>query len=115
MFKLFLPSRRNIETKLHLHRNRYERIGLFWDFLTSVNYFGVLFSNKKQSAFAAYREIELSVSIDVCESDLDTASGAAPVVNHTAGPFAITHVFQPENALRTKRLFRRSNTSQQTS
>ena len=45
-----------------------------------------LILEQEKSAFAAHREIEISISIKVGDSDLDAAPGAAAIVDHMPGP-----------------------------
>src|SRR5882757_3132498 len=41
---------------------------------------------QKESAFPSDCEIKIPVAVVVCNADLDTSSGPAPVVNHMPGP-----------------------------
>src|ERR1700735_70670 len=41
---------------------------------------------QEESTFSADCEIKISVAVVVCNADLDTSAGAAPVINHMAGP-----------------------------
>ena len=41
---------------------------------------------QEKSALAAHREVEIPISIDICDADLDAAPSAAAVINHVLHP-----------------------------